>query len=227
MLRMSSSNLAIRASLSLPCCASSLRSVSILRRASSSSKSPALDGKAAASARSAPAAIDALLTRVLDVRAPVLRPGLLVVAGRHRLLLAVADGLDAAVSDAQHRHHLLHRLGATLAEGEVVLAAAALVAIALDADARVALVAEVAGMRLHHAAVLVLHGVGVVVEEHAALREDVVRVAQRVARHARGLLRAGGTAGRRARRGRRGPGGPVGDRRIGLGVLARATREGG
>src|SRR5688572_11433132 len=164
MLRMSSSSLAMRTSLSLPCCASSVRSISILRRASSSSKRPARAGKAAASARSAPAAAaelnsPALLTRVLDVRAAILRPGLLVVTGRHRLLLTVADGLDAAVSDAQHRHHLLHRLGAPLAEREVVFAAATLVAIALDADARVALVAHVARMCLDHPAILVLHQV--------------------------------------------------------------------
>src|SRR5688572_12919990 len=156
MLRISSSSFAIRASLSLPCCASSLRSCSMRRRASSSSNSPALDGKAAASASNAPAAIADLLTGVLDVRAAVLRPGLLVVARRHRLFLAVADGLDAAVGDAQDGHHLLHRLGAPLAEREVVLPAAALVAVALDADAGVALVSHVAGVSLHDGAELVL-----------------------------------------------------------------------
>src|SRR5687768_15265118 len=223
MLRMSSSNLAIRASLSLPCCASSLRSISIRRRASSSSKSPALDGKAAASARSAPAAIDALLTRVLDVRAPVLRPGLLVVAGRQRLLLAVADGLDAAVSDAQHRHHLLHRLGATLAEGEVVLAAAALVAVALDADARVALVAHVARVRLDQPAILVLHDVRVIFEEHAALGKDVARVAQRVAGD-RGLLRRPRGRARRGLPRLRHARGAVGDRCVLACFLAGAPR---
>jgi hypothetical protein len=82
----------------------------------------------------AAAATPLLLTRVLDVGAAVLRPRLLVVAHRHRLFLAEAHGLDTAILDAEHGHHLLHGLRATLAEREVVLAAAALVAIALDAD---------------------------------------------------------------------------------------------
>jgi hypothetical protein len=57
--------------------------------------------------------------------------------------------------------------------------AATLVAVALDADLGIALVAEVARVRLHQAAVLVLDGVGVVVEEHAALGQDVAGVDQR------------------------------------------------
>src|SRR3982750_731216 len=141
MLRMSSSRRAMRASLSLPCCASSVRSASMRRRASSSSKRPARAGSAAATAGHAPAANAALLTGVLDVRAPVLRPRLLVMARGGRLLLAVADGLDAVVADAEHRHDLLHRFGPALPQREVVFAAAALVAIALDADLGVALVA--------------------------------------------------------------------------------------
>src|SRR5260221_10539276 len=162
------------------------------RRASSSSKRPARAGIAAASSS---AATTTLFARVLDVGTAVLLPRRLIVPRRHGLLLAVADGLDACVAHAEHRHHLLHRFRATLAKGEVVLAAATLVAVAFDADARVALVARhVARMRLHHALVLVLDLVRVEVEVDAALGEDVARIAQRIARD----HRAGGRRGRRA-----------------------------
>src|SRR5690242_13500260 len=169
MFRSWSSSFWMRASLSRPCCASSFRSASIRRRASSSSKRPAFAApgaaaaKATAAANASPertrraAAARSSLTRVLDVRTAVLRPGGLVVAHRDRLLLAVARGLDAPVLHAQHGHDLLHRLRAALAQREVVLAAAALVAVALDPGARVAVVDHVARVRLHHAAELVLH----------------------------------------------------------------------
>src|SRR5688572_13671822 len=124
MLRMLSSRRAMRASLSRPCCASSWRKPSMRRRASSSSKSPAYAGAAALGA-SAAAASD-LFTRILDVGAAILRPRRLVVPGGHRLLLAVADGLDAPVGNAEDRHHPLHRLGAPLPQREVVFAASAL-----------------------------------------------------------------------------------------------------
>src|SRR5207253_10286031 len=114
---------------SRPCCDSSWRSASMRRRASSSSKRPAraAGADAARAAASARVAAPALFTRVLDVGAAVLRPRRLVVPGRDRLLLAVADGLDAPVAHAEDRHHLLHRFGAALPEREVVFAAAALV----------------------------------------------------------------------------------------------------
>src|SRR5690606_22387242 len=173
MLRTCSSSLSRRASVSRVICATSLRSCSMRRRASSSSKSAAPAGSESAAAANAAAAESRArrisLTGVLDIRAPVLRPRLLVVARRDRLLLAEADGLDAAVGHAEHGHHLLDGLGAALAEREVVLAAAALVGVALDADARVAPLVHVAGMRLDEALVLVLHRVGVEVEIHAAL----------------------------------------------------------
>src|SRR5262249_25043022 len=142
MLRMVSSSFWMRTSLSLPCCASSLRRESILRRASSSSKRPARAGRpAATAAKRAPAhasrraaALPAIVTLVLDVRAAVLRPCGFVVSHRHRLLFAIADRLDAAVGHAQDGHHFLHGFGTALAQREVVFAAAALVAVALDAD---------------------------------------------------------------------------------------------
>src|SRR5579864_2647209 len=65
----------------------------------------------------------------------VLRPGLLVVARHRRPLLAIADGLDAGGIDAERDQSLLRRIGAALAEAQIVLARAALVAIAGDRDA--------------------------------------------------------------------------------------------
>src|SRR5690349_20300813 len=117
MLRMLSSSRWMRASLSLPCCESSWRSDSMRRRASSSSKRPARAGHAAASAAAksaARAATTALLTRVLDVRAAVLRPRVFIMARGGRLLFAVAHRLDAPVGHAEDGHHPLHGLGAAL-----------------------------------------------------------------------------------------------------------------
>src|SRR6185503_15316765 len=126
-----SSSLAMRAVLSSPCLRRSRRSSSIWRRASASSKRPARAGSAAATSASAAAAAS-LFARIPDVGTAILRPRRLVVAGGLRLLFAVADGLDAGTVRAHHGHDPLHRLGAALAEGEVVLAAAALVGVALD-----------------------------------------------------------------------------------------------
>ena len=53
-------------------------------------------------------------------------------------------------------HHLLHRVGAALAEREVVLAAAAVVGVALDAHLRGRVLLQVAGMRRHERLELVL-----------------------------------------------------------------------
>src|SRR5690348_2404073 len=182
-----SSSFWMRASLSFDCCESSSRSWLIWRRASSSSKRPACALAEATSAKAAAAAIRSAfaspmsLTRVLDVRTAVLGPGGLVVALRDGLLLAEADGLDAVVRHAQHGHDLLHRLGAALAEREVVYAAAALVAIALDLGAGIAVLDHVARVRLHERPEFVLHHVRVEVEVDAALRKDVVRVVQGIA----------------------------------------------
>src|SRR5690349_9097540 len=162
MLRICSSSRAMRASLSLPCLASSWRSSSMRRRASASSKRPARAGNAAAAMSAAASA--SLFARIPDVGAAILRPRGLVMARRPGLFLAVARGLDAVAVGTQHRHHAFHRLGAALAEREVVLAAAALVGVALDAHALLAMIGDIARMRLQQAAELVLHLVRIEVE---------------------------------------------------------------
>src|SRR6185369_15243911 len=54
-------------------------------------------------------------------------------SGVDRLLLAVGDGRDASGLNAVADQELAHGVGAPRAEGEVVLAGAAFVAVALDA----------------------------------------------------------------------------------------------
>src|SRR5690349_2493401 len=76
------------------------------------------------------------LLRDVDDRhgAAVLGPGLLVVAGIDRTLGAVGDGQHPVRLNTQALQVALHRRGAPLAQRDVVLARAALVAVALDGD---------------------------------------------------------------------------------------------
>src|SRR3954454_16012945 len=76
------------------------------------------------------------LLRDVDDRhgAAVLGPGLLVVAGIDRTLGAVGDGQHPVRRHAQSLQVALHRRGAPLAQRDVVLARAALVAVAFDGD---------------------------------------------------------------------------------------------
>jgi hypothetical protein len=75
----------------------------------------------------------------------------------------------------------LTRIGALLAERDVVFARAALVGVALDRHARSAILLQIARVRFDQRAVFVLDDEAVEVEVDAALRQDVVRVAQRIA----------------------------------------------
>src|SRR6185503_14459267 len=72
-----------------------------------------------------------------ELGAPVLRPGALVVAVHHGTLFAPRLRLDAAGIDAVAHQVLLGGLGAPVAEREVVLVGAALVAVAADADTEI------------------------------------------------------------------------------------------
>src|SRR5437773_305847 len=73
----------------------------------------------------------------LKLVAAVLRPGGLVVSVHERPFLAPRLGLDAARVDAVTHEVLLARLGAPVAEREVVFVRAALVAVPVDPDAEV------------------------------------------------------------------------------------------
>ena len=67
-------------------------------------------------------------------RTAVLRPGGFVMTVNGRALLAVADGLEATGIDTEGDQRVLGRGRTTLAEGEVVLARAALVGMAFDRE---------------------------------------------------------------------------------------------
>src|SRR5207245_10972614 len=70
----------------------------------------------------------------VDLVAAILGPGLLVVAGIDGPLFAVRHRLDATRVDAVTQEVLLGRRGAPIAQGQVVLVGAALVAVSADAD---------------------------------------------------------------------------------------------
>src|SRR3954452_8086919 len=69
----------------------------------------------------------------------VLCPGCLIRAEDSRTLLAIADGGDAVSIDATSQQVVLHRIGATLGQREVVLTRAALVGMTFNGhgDARI------------------------------------------------------------------------------------------
>src|SRR5690606_27017266 len=76
--------------------------------------------------------------RLLHFDATVEGPGLVVAAELGRALLAVADHFEVGGIHALQGEVLLDRVGATLAEGHVVLAGTALVGMAFEADLTVA-----------------------------------------------------------------------------------------
>src|SRR5262245_25298851 len=67
-----------------------------------------------------------------EMRAAILRPCRLTVSSVEGTLFAVADGADAARVHAEGDEVLLRGVGALVAEREVVLLGAALVAVAFD-----------------------------------------------------------------------------------------------
>src|SRR5215469_17888382 len=79
-------------------------------------------------------------------RAAVLRVGLFARAGNGGALLAVADRRNAGSRNARRNQDVLRRLGAPLAEREIVLARAALVAMALDRDCNVRIAPQPIGL---------------------------------------------------------------------------------
>src|SRR5258707_10388654 len=67
-----------------------------------------------------------------SVRAAVLRPRGVVMARIERPLFAVADGAHARPVDAERGQEVARRIGAAVAEGQVVLLGSALVAMSFD-----------------------------------------------------------------------------------------------
>src|SRR5262245_9159787 len=132
--------------------------------------------------------------------AAVLRPRGLVRAEDGGALLAVADRRHAAGVDALRDEVVLRRGGAALAEPEVVLARAALVAVTLDRRGRVRVLLQEGRPALDLAARLRLQLRLVVVEEHAVAdfaAEDLLPRAL-ARRGGRGRSRGAGARGGRA-----------------------------
>src|ERR1700740_1447625 len=80
-----------------------------------------------------------------EVAAAVLLPAGFVVFGAEGLFFAEADGAHAIGRDAQGDEILLHRVGAPIAESEVVFGGAALVAMAFNGHANLRIVAQEVG----------------------------------------------------------------------------------
>src|ERR1039458_9020743 len=160
-----------------------------------------------------------VLAAVEHVAAPVLAVASLGTFRAARFFLAQAHRFDLAFLRAHQQQHFLFAVGALLPQGDVVLTAAALVAVALDQHLRIAVLREITGVRLQQRLVLVLDVVLVVIVVKAALGQDVVRILERIGQ----LIRFGRNRRDRgyARLGRHGRQRAVLDRGLGL-VLGRA-----
>src|ERR1700674_1486963 len=108
--------------------------------------------------------------------AAVLLPTGLVGFAAERLLLAVADRLDAAGADASLGQRTLHGTGSAVAQCQVVLRGSALVAVSIDREVDVGMLLEEIDIRLQRTS-LVSANIGLVVIEvdvlHA-LREQLL-----------------------------------------------------
>ena len=147
-----------------------------------------------------PPALPALPARLLrrddEVPAAVLLPAGLVLVGADRLFLALADDRDPVGRHAEADQIVLHRVGAARAEREVVLRAAARVAVAFDGDLRARPALHPVGVALQHRPRVVADRRLVEIEEHVAERLLRVQLLER-------LLREDLLLGQRRRRPRR------------------------
>ncbi len=85
-------------------------------------------------ARVTPGALEASLATRREVRAAVVAPGRLIVAHHTGLDLAEAHRAQSRRRNSEVHQVALHSVGAALPESEIVLFAAALVAVTLDRD---------------------------------------------------------------------------------------------
>src|SRR5438876_9338846 len=169
-----------------------LLSWKICLRASSSSNRAAWAAPARSAAQSARvirSRIALVFAAVEHVAAAVLRPARFVVIGAARFFLAEADRLDLPFGRAHQHEHALHPFGPALPERDVVFAAAALVAVALDEHLLAAVLGEILAVGLQRRAVLVPDVVLVVLVENRALRQIDLRGGRRRARRERGRHR--------------------------------------
>src|SRR6185503_20107695 len=132
-------------------------------------------GARRAAARATQARPASFAAPVDEVAAAVLGPGRFVVPDRPGLLLAEAHRLDLLILGAREAHHLARVFRASLAERQVVLAAAALVAVALDREPCARVLAQIARVRLDRGPELGLDLVAVEVVVDRALRGAPLR----------------------------------------------------
>src|SRR5438876_7630461 len=150
----------------------------ICLRASSSSKRAAWAAPATSAAQTARvirSRIALVFPAVEHVAAAVLPPARLVVIDAARLFLAEADRLDLCFGRSHQHEHALDPFGSALPERDVVFAASALVAVALDEHLLAAVLGEILAVGLEHRAELVLDVVLVVLIENGALRQIDLR----------------------------------------------------
>src|SRR2546428_4953801 len=76
-----------------------------------------------------------ILLLIHEVPAPILLPALLVRFSAERLLLAVADRLNAISADAGLHQCIAHRSRTAVTQGQVIFGRAALVAVSLNGEA--------------------------------------------------------------------------------------------
>src|SRR5256885_8665986 len=145
----------------------------ICLRASSSSNRAAWAAPARSAAHSASvirSRIALVFAAVAHVAAAILRPASFAVLAAARFFLAEADRLDLPFGRAHQHQHALHPFRPALPELDVVFAAAALVAVALDEHLLAAVLGEILAVVLQNRAVLVLDIGLVELVENRALR---------------------------------------------------------
>src|SRR5579862_8634186 len=151
-----------------------------------------------------------------EVRAAVLLPARLVMVGALRTFLAVADGLQLISGNAELREELLGGGGPPVAQSQVVLGRAALIAMPLDSDAGVGEAGEDG-----------LQRIGILGQRGAGILADIVLVVVEVGvHHAPGEHLLERDLGRGCRRRwRRGRLGYVDGGRGGLGAAGSGRRQ--
>src|SRR5437879_121569 len=111
-----------------------------------------------------------------EMPAAVLLPASLVALSAERLLFAVADRLDAAGVNSPRSQCVLHRRGTLVAQGQVVLSRAALVAGSLDGEVDAGMLVQKRDVSLHRSLLVGANVRLVIVEVNVldALREQLL-----------------------------------------------------
>src|ERR1700724_2248296 len=96
--------------------------------------------------------------------AAVLLPAAFVGLGTERLLLTVADCLDAAGVHASSHQGTLYRVGAAIAQSQVILGRSTLVAVALHREVDIGMLPQELGIALNGRLLIRTNRIRIVVE---------------------------------------------------------------